>query len=206
MSGEFRRLVVVHIWDLFQINLRNLSRAVTLNLFVPESPGVMSLQLRTTKLLVYNPSHTQSIIYISKKLKTVLDETLIPPRSLRHVTTHYMEFNGTSRPDNSRIKERERERNGAPKSNVLTFESLMANPKSGPDCSVFLTIFFFQFYMPRKMFSRTPGWRPMVWRDQIDNIRVEQRAFNLKSSKSSYRIAEPRSKLIQSMIRMSKLN
>jgi hypothetical protein len=33
--------------------------------------------------------------------------------------------------------ERERERNGAPKSNVLKSGSPMANPKSGPDYSVF---------------------------------------------------------------------
>jgi hypothetical protein len=35
-------------------------------------------------------------------------------------------------------RERERERNGAPKSNVLTSGSPMANPKSGPDYSVFI--------------------------------------------------------------------
>jgi hypothetical protein len=35
-------------------------------------------------------------------------------------------------------RERERERYGAPKSNVLTSRSSVANPKSGPDYSVFI--------------------------------------------------------------------
>jgi hypothetical protein len=53
---------------------------------------------------------------------------------------HNVEYNKTSRPDKIRIeREREREReNGAPKSHVLTFRSLVANPKSGPDFSVFI--------------------------------------------------------------------
>jgi hypothetical protein len=38
----------------------------------------------------------------------------------------------------------------------------MANPKSGPDYSVSNTKqFFFQLHKTRKMFSRTPGWRPL---------------------------------------------
>jgi hypothetical protein len=51
---------------------------------------------------------------------------------------HYVEQNETSRPDKNCIKERERERNGAPKSHVLTSGSLVANPKSGPDYFVFI--------------------------------------------------------------------
>jgi hypothetical protein len=46
----------------------------------------------------------------------------------------------------------------------------VANPKSDPDYSVFITkqyYFFFQFYVPRKMSSRTfgvtrtPRWKPL---------------------------------------------
>jgi hypothetical protein len=40
----------------------------------------------------------------------------------------------------------------------------VANPKCGPDYSVVMTksyIFYFQFYMASKMFSRTPGWGPL---------------------------------------------
>jgi hypothetical protein len=44
----------------------------------------------------------------------------------------------SSRPDKNRIKDREREKNGAPKLHVLTSGSLVANPKSGPDYSVFI--------------------------------------------------------------------
>jgi hypothetical protein len=53
---------------------------------------------------------------------------------------HYVEQNETSRPDKNRIKEteREREKNGAPKSHVLTSGSLVANPKSGPNYSVLI--------------------------------------------------------------------
>jgi hypothetical protein len=50
---------------------------------------------------------------------------------------HYVEKNETSRPDKNRIKERER-KNGPPKSHVLTSGSLVANPKFGPDYSVFI--------------------------------------------------------------------
>jgi hypothetical protein len=55
-----------------------------------------------------------------------------------------------------RERERERERNGAPKSNVLTSRFPVANPKSGPDYSVFITIFFFNFTCPVRCFLRTP--------------------------------------------------
>jgi hypothetical protein len=50
---------------------------------------------------------------------------------------HYVEKNETSSPDKNRIKDRER-KNGAPKSHVLTSGSLLTNPKSGPDDSVFI--------------------------------------------------------------------
>jgi hypothetical protein len=45
-----------------------------------------------------------------------------------------------------RIAERERESNGAPKSHVLTSGSLAANPKSGPDYSVFIMNNIFIFF------------------------------------------------------------
>jgi hypothetical protein len=52
---------------------------------------------------------------------------------------HYVEYNETSRPDKNHIKERGREeKNGAPKSHVLTSGSLVTNPKSGPNYSVFI--------------------------------------------------------------------
>jgi hypothetical protein len=51
---------------------------------------------------------------------------------------HYVEWNETSRPDKNCIKEGEKERNGAPKSHVLTSGCLVANHKSGPDYSVFI--------------------------------------------------------------------
>jgi hypothetical protein len=38
----------------------------------------------------------------------------------------------------AQIRRRERKKNGAPKSHVLTSRSLVANPKSGPDHSVFI--------------------------------------------------------------------
>jgi hypothetical protein len=38
----------------------------------------------------------------------------------------------------------------------LASRSPIANPKSGPDYSVFIFIYIFQFYIPREMFSRTP--------------------------------------------------
>jgi hypothetical protein len=51
---------------------------------------------------------------------------------------------------------RERWSNGFPKSNALKSWSPVANRKSDPDYLVFIMDFFFQFYMPRKMLSRTP--------------------------------------------------
>jgi hypothetical protein len=47
-------------------------------------------------------------------------------------------------------REREREKNGAPKSHVLTSGSLVANPKSDPDYSVFTMKYlcFFKFTYP----------------------------------------------------------
>jgi hypothetical protein len=42
--------------------------------------------------------------------------------------------------------------------NVLTSGSPLTNPTPGPDCSVFIMKYsFFQFYIPRKIFSRSPG-------------------------------------------------
>jgi hypothetical protein len=52
--------------------------------------------------------------------------------------------------------------NGAPKSNVLTSGSSVANPKSDPDYSVFIMkiyIYIYLSYVPPKMSSRTPGVR-----------------------------------------------
>jgi hypothetical protein len=68
-----------------------------------------------------------------------------------------------------RERGREKERNGSPKSNVLTSGSLVASPKPDPDYSVFITkwylfiylfilfIFYFfpQFDKSRKMSSHT---------------------------------------------------
>jgi hypothetical protein len=52
------------------------------------------------------------------------------------------------------MREEKREGNGAPKSNVLTSGSPMANLKSGPDYSVFINeIIYFPFCIPRKMYS-----------------------------------------------------
>jgi hypothetical protein len=46
------------------------------------------------------------------------------------------------------MRERERERNGAPKCNVLTSGSPMANHKSSPDYSVFITIYTYNIFFP----------------------------------------------------------
>jgi hypothetical protein len=47
------------------------------------------------------------------------------------------------------MREERKERNGAPKSNVLSSGSPMANLKSGPDYSVFIIeIIYFPFCLP----------------------------------------------------------
>jgi hypothetical protein len=56
-----------------------------------------------------------------------------------YTSTTFPVYIQPSHPDKNRIKEREREReNYAPKFHVLTSGSLMANPKSGPNYSVFI--------------------------------------------------------------------
>jgi hypothetical protein len=49
-----------------------------------------------------------------------------------------MKLAAQTRITKSRDREREREKNGGSKSHVLTSRSLVANPKSGPDYSVFI--------------------------------------------------------------------
>jgi hypothetical protein len=89
---------------------------------------------------------------------------------------HYVEQNETSRPDKSRIKERER-KNGAPKSHVLTSGSLVANPKSSPDYSVFiikLYIYFFYFTYPLRCLRVPLGVRvPQVETTALDHTQLD---------------------------------
>jgi hypothetical protein len=58
----------------------------------------------------------------------------VPPKTLVTLYTAYILYLKSKRE-----REGEGERNGAHNSNVLTSESHVANPKSGPDNSVFIT-------------------------------------------------------------------
>jgi hypothetical protein len=85
---------------------------------------------------------------------------------------HCVEYNETSRPDKNDIKEREREgeRNGSPKSHVLTSGLLWLtlNLALITQCLSWNNIFIFLIYVPPKMSSptpggtRNPGWIPLV--------------------------------------------
>jgi hypothetical protein len=82
-----------------------------------------------------------SFIAWLKEWQTVLGKTLIPPNSVQSRSNAICGINETSRTGKNRIKERERERERDKWRSQIAcpyVRSVVANPKSGPDYSVFI--------------------------------------------------------------------